>query len=88
MSQGASSDDASDSTLPEPARDAIRTVTPSYRGRPDTEMTAIGIAYFLGLLVLLVPLLPFVVLAWLASKLVGALGRRAPTEELPGVESE
>ena len=56
-------------------RGAIQTVTPPYRGRPDAEMTAFGLAYFLVLFVLLVPLLPFVLVYWVLSKAVDAIGR-------------
>ncbi|NHN60917.1 hypothetical protein G9466_17785 [Halorussus sp. JP-T4] len=61
----------------------VRTVTPGYRGRPDAEMTTIGIAYGLGLLVLLVPLLPFIVIVWLVSKVTGYFARKAPTDRVP-----
>lgn len=45
-------------------------MTLPYFGWPDTEMTTVGIAYFLGLLVLLVPLLPFLAIIWLVSKVM------------------
>ena len=48
-----------------------RTVSPSSRDRPDTEMNVIGWAYFLGLLILLIPLLPFFAVVWVASRLLG-----------------
>ncbi|MFC6837027.1 DUF7535 family protein [Halomarina ordinaria] len=48
---------------------AIDTVTPGYFGRRDVEMDAIGWALFLGLVILLVPLLPFLVIVWAISKL-------------------
>ena len=80
MSKGVSEE--SESGLPEPARKVTRTVTPPYHGRPDAEMTAIGIAYFLGLVVLLVPMLPFVVIVWVLSKVMGRAARRAPTDRL------
>lgn len=54
----------------------VRTVTPSFRGRPDQEMNVIGVTYFLLLLILLVPLLPFVLIIWLLTKLFGAVKRR------------
>lgn len=63
----ATADDAADS--PSLAKRVYRTVTPEYVARNDTEMTAIGLAYFLVLVVLLVPLLPFMVIVWLVSKL-------------------
>lgn len=50
-----------------------RTVTPPYRGRGDTEMTTIGFAYIAVLLVLLVPLLPFMLLAWAFGKVLDFL---------------
>ncbi|WP_254766441.1 DUF7535 family protein [Salinilacihabitans rarus] len=51
----------------------LRTVTPSYHGRPDREMTLIGWAYFLGLLIVLLPLLPFAIILWLVSRLLDAV---------------
>ncbi|WP_122088018.1 DUF7535 family protein [Halalkalicoccus subterraneus] len=56
---------------------ALRTVTPSYRGRPDREMNVIGLAYFLILLVVLVPLLPFMIIVWVLSKVFGAIRQKA-----------
>ena len=41
-------------------RTVVRTVTPGYRGRANTEMHTIGLLYAALLAVLLVPLLPFV----------------------------
>ena len=52
-----------------------RTVTPGYRGRDDVEMNTIGWALFLGVVILLVPLLPFLVVLWVVSKLLDAIGR-------------
>ncbi|MFC7026693.1 hypothetical protein ACFQH8_02570 [Halomicroarcula sp. GCM10025710] len=59
----AESDDASDSILPEP----IRSVTPLTGPHPDAEMDVIGWGIFLGLMLLLVPLLPFIIVVWLIS---------------------
>ncbi len=47
----------------------IRTVTEPYHSRADEEMNIIGMAYGLILLVVLIPLLPFIVLIWLIGKL-------------------
>lgn len=47
----------------------IDTVTPSYLGRPDAEMDVIGWAIFFGLLVLVIPLLPFIVVLWVVDRL-------------------
>ena len=52
-----------------------RTVTPGYGGRGDAEMNTIGWAIFLGLVILLVPLLPFLVVVWVVNKLLDAIGR-------------
>jgi len=88
MSSGDSdAGDAAGSGEPAPVKKALRTVTPPYRGRPDSEMTLVGIAYFLGLLVVLVPLLPFLAVVWLFSKITGAVANRAPTDRLPGGRS-
>ncbi|MFC6863119.1 hypothetical protein ACFQGE_06545 [Halomicroarcula sp. GCM10025817] len=65
----AESDESSDSILPEP----LRTVTPPSRTHPDQDMDIIGWGIFLGLLVLLVPLLPFIIIVWVISKVVEAL---------------
>lgn len=65
--------DATDSTRadePGPLREAIRTVTPPYLGRPDTEMNAVGWGYLAVLVVLLVPFLPFAVLIWGTVRLI------------------
>ena len=50
-----------------------RTVTPAPRGHEDGEMNAIGWGILLGLLVLLVPLLPFVAIVWAVGKVIDAL---------------
>ncbi|MFC6787374.1 hypothetical protein ACFQFH_16320 [Halobaculum halobium] len=47
-----------------------RTVTPGYDSHSDDGMNAIGWAMFLGLLVILFPLLPFVALVWGVTKLI------------------
>jgi hypothetical protein len=50
-------------------------------------MTLIGIAYLLALVVILLPLLPFLALVWFFSKLTGRLARAAPTGRLSGGRS-
>lgn len=47
----------------------LRTVTAPYRSRSDSEMSLIGLLYGLGLVIVLLPLLPFIALLWLLSKL-------------------
>jgi hypothetical protein len=54
-------------------RRAYRTVTPWYEGRDDVEMNTLGWALFLGLVIMLVPLLPFLLLVWLVTKVIDAL---------------
>ncbi|UPM41889.1 DUF7535 family protein [Halocatena salina] len=56
---------------------SVPTVTPEYFGRPDREMDVIGWIIFLGLIVLLVPLSPFLILIWV----VGRLMNRATSRE-------
>lgn len=73
MSQGNSGD--------HPVTKILRTVTPPSRGHSDSEMNTIGFAMFLGLLVLLVPLLPFLIIIWVISKLTDELAERAPIGE-------
>ncbi|WP_158058469.1 DUF7535 family protein [Halorussus halophilus] len=74
MSSGESEQDE-EGVVPAPAKKVMRTVTPPYRGRPDAEMTTIGLAYFLGLVILLIPLLPFLLLVWVISKAIEVFRR-------------
>jgi hypothetical protein len=56
---------------------AYRSVSPRYESRGNAEMDSVGWAVFLGILVLLVPLLPFLAVVWVLEKAVGAVaGRR------------
>ncbi len=61
-----------------PVTKVLRTVTPPYYGHSDREMNTIGFGIFLGLLVLLIPLLPFLIIVWVISKLTGEVTTRAP----------
>jgi hypothetical protein len=63
----------SDEPEPEPTlagrvREGYRTVTPGYLPRPNPEMDVTGWTLFVLLLVLFVPFLPIVAVAWLLSK--------------------
>ena len=49
----------------------IRTVTPLSRTHPDQEMDLIGWLVFLGMAIVLIPLLPVILVLWLVSKLLG-----------------
>ena len=51
----------------------IRTVTAPYRSRSDSEMSIMGMLLGLGMVIVLIPLLPFIVVIWALSKLA-ALG--------------
>ncbi|MFB6151133.1 MAG: hypothetical protein ABEJ40_04940 [Haloarculaceae archaeon] len=59
-----------------PAKKALRTVTPPYRGRPNAEMDAVGWSVLVGLVVLLLPLLPVIVLVWLIAKVLEVTRRQ------------
>jgi hypothetical protein len=51
----------------------LRSVTPGSRSRPNEEMDMIGWGMLAGLLVLLFPLLPFILIVWGISKVTDAL---------------
>lgn len=59
---------------------AYRTVTPPFLPRGEGSMDAVGWTIFLGLLVLFLPLLPFVVIVWVISKGLGAFAGRTDDE--------
>ncbi|NIS29851.1 MAG: hypothetical protein GWN07_06570 [Actinobacteria bacterium] len=52
-----SAEDEGESTL-------VDMVTAPYRSRADDEMAIIGLLYGLGLLLIILPLLPFLVILW------------------------
>ena len=54
----------------------LQSVTPSYLGRPDREMDVFGWGMFLAMLVILVPLLPFIVIVWMISKVLDVIDPR------------
>jgi len=56
--------------------EVLDTVTPPSVGRPNGEMDTIGRSYALGMLLLLLPFLPYLALAWLANRLFSALDPR------------
>lgn len=55
-------------------RSVIRTVTAPYRSRSDDEMNIIAMLYGLGLIIVLIPLLPFIIVIWALSVINRALG--------------
>lgn len=54
-------------------KEVLRTVTPGVHGKRDPDMDVIGWGVLLGLLVLLVPLLPFIIIVLLFTKLLDLL---------------
>jgi hypothetical protein len=65
---------------PGTVKKAYRRVSPLYGSRPNAEMDSIGWSIFLGMLVILVPLLPFVLIIWVLGKVIDAVaGRRGTT---------
>ncbi|MEZ3114638.1 hypothetical protein RYH80_01715 [Halobaculum sp. MBLA0147] len=67
---------ADDTPVPEPLKRVVRSVTPPQVSRGNSQMDTIGWGYLAILAVMLIPFLPFLVLAWLASKLFAALDPR------------
>ena len=55
---------------PPPARKFLRTVTPPYRDRRDTEMSAIGWAIALTMIVLFIPLALPLLVVWVVLRLL------------------
>jgi hypothetical protein len=52
----------------------MRTVTAPYRSRPDGEMSILGLILGLGLVMVMIPLIPFILIYWVLSKLAGLGG--------------
>jgi len=59
-----------------PVRKTVRTVTPPYGGRPDAEMDSIGWMLFLGLVILMIPFLPILIVGWLVVKTIEFVARQ------------
>jgi hypothetical protein len=67
------SEDGDETTaLPE----ALRTATPPYIGRPNTEMNLIGWVIFVGIGILLLPILPVLAVYWLVATLRDRITRQ------------
>ena len=64
-----------------PLTEVYRTVTPGYTSHSDDEMNVVGWAVFLGLLLILFPLLPFVAVIWGVSKVIETVTGEAEPEE-------
>ncbi|MFB6200923.1 MAG: hypothetical protein ABEI98_02825 [Halorhabdus sp.] len=63
----ADADDESD------VRTALRTVTPLTTEGPNVQMNLFGYLVALPLVLLILPLLPFIAVGWVVSKVLGAL---------------
>lgn len=61
-----SADDDEEATL-------VDMVTAPYRSRADDEMAIIGLLYGAGLLLVVLPLLPFIVILWAAGAIRDAV---------------
>lgn len=63
------SSDESPSTI----KKVYRTVTPGVSEQENVEMDIFGWTIFLGVLFFLLPLLPFILIVWVITKLLDAL---------------
>ncbi|KTG10741.1 hypothetical protein AUR64_05990 [Haloprofundus marisrubri] len=72
---------SSDDETPGLMTKAYRTVTPGYTSHPDTEMNVIGLTYALLLVILIVPLLPFMIIVWLLTRVLERAERRRGSDE-------
>ncbi|MFC7204634.1 hypothetical protein ACFQJC_14030 [Haloferax namakaokahaiae] len=64
-------------TLPERV---YKTVTPETGTRPDAEMDVIGWSMFLALLMLMLPLLPFLAIVYAVTKLLDFVTPQPPEQ--------
>lgn len=53
----------------------LRTVVPGSKGHRDTSMDTIGWVILLGVVVVLLPLIPIVLVGWLGLKIIGFVRR-------------
>jgi hypothetical protein len=67
------SEDESEPSEDSPVVEVLRTVTSGYSSRENTEMNVVGWSVFLGLVILLVPFLPLLIVVWLISKVLEKL---------------
>lgn len=61
-------------------RPLLRMVTAPYRSRADEEMTLIGLLYGLGLVLILLPLLPFIIILWAVGAVREAMATQSGAE--------
>jgi len=67
-------------TTDSPLVKTYRTVTPPYRARSNEEMNLIGYLLIGGLLILLIPLGPFLLAFWLLSKVWDTVRQRGDSD--------
>lgn len=73
---------ADDQDSPGVVRRVYRTVTPGYKSHTDSGMNSVGWIIFLVLLALFLPLLPFLLIVWVVTKVLDYLAaQRGPSEE-------
>jgi hypothetical protein len=57
------------------AKKVLRTVTPGSKGHRDVSMDTTGWVILLGIVVVLLPLLPILMVGWLSLKILGFVRR-------------
>ncbi|QCC50654.1 hypothetical protein DV733_05080 [Halapricum salinum] len=65
--------ESADETPAPVVKKIIRTVTPGYGSHEDAGMNAVGWTLFLGLVIIMLPFLPLLVIVWAISKLLEKL---------------
>lgn len=70
----------SDAETPSLPSRVYKTVTPETGTRPDVEMDIIGWSMFLALLMLMLPLLPFLAIVYVVTKLLDFVTPRPPEQ--------
>lgn len=71
----------SDEDQPGLLKRTYRTVTPSVGSHEDATMDSLGWTIFLFMVVIFIPLLPFLLVVWLVTKAFDALVGRGDAEE-------
>lgn len=71
----------SDEDQPGLLKRTYRTVSPGYGSRPDAEMDSVGWTIFLLMVVIFIPLLPFLLLVFLVTKVLDVLASRGGGDE-------
>jgi uncharacterized membrane protein len=60
-------------------RSLVHMVTAPYRSQPNDEMSLIGLLYGAGLVLVVLPLLPFIVIIWALGSIRDAIVPKAET---------